>query len=236
MAAENGEAPEVNGTLLAIVLLFIPGIICYGIVSALAEKKERDNVTKFLQIFVYGVFSYVGLAFAHRAAPAVFPAIDALLTLRPSDINKLTIDPTVIAWAAVFGIGLGVIVTVNLNRQYLLKLCRKIRLTRRFGDEDVWTLLLNSTETDNYVTIRRIGDNLVYQGYVSGFSGGGETRELLIINVRVFALPDSREDTDTPPVGPPESPKLQQVGEIPFLYLSFKEDGITLEFGRKPDT
>jgi hypothetical protein len=94
-------------------------------------------------------------------------------------------------------------------------LLRKIGLTGRFGDEDVWTLLLNSTATDNYVTIRHRDNGLIYQGYVSGFSSGGERRELLIINVRVF-------DSDT----------IDEVGEIPFLYLAFKEDEITLEFGR----
>ena len=76
----------------------------------------------------------------------------------------------------------------------------------------------NSTATDNYVTIRHKEDGLIYQGYVSAFSSGGERRELLMINVRVFTA-------DT----------VQHVGDIPFLYLTFKEDDITLELGAKPD-
>ena len=60
-APAESETPEINSTLLSLVLIFIPGILCYGIVAALAEKKDRDNVTMFLQIFMYGVFSYLFL-------------------------------------------------------------------------------------------------------------------------------------------------------------------------------
>ncbi len=212
----ESEAPEINGTLLSLVLIFIPGILCYGIVAALGEKKDRDNVTIFLQIFMYGVCSYLLVAGAHWLRPGWFPDITTLAILNPAEIEKSKIDPAVIAVASGFGVAQGVLVTLNLNRQFLLKLLRRIGLTGRFGDEDVWTLLLNSTATDNYVTIRHRDNGLIYQGYVSGFSSGGERRELLIINVIVF-------DADT----------VEEVGEIPFLYLAFKEDEITLELGRQ---
>ena len=217
-APTEAETPEINGTLLSLVLIFIPGILCYGIVAALGEKKDRDNVTMFLQIFMYGVCSYLFLAGAHWLWPTQFPDISTFATLNPAEIEKSRIDPKVIAVASGFGVVQGLIITFNLNRQFVLKLLQKIGFTGRFGDEDVWTLLLNSTVTDNYVTIRHKEQGLIYQGYVSGFSSGGEQRELLIINVRVF-------NADT----------VEEVGEIPFLYLAFKEDDITLELGRKPD-
>ena len=223
-APAEAETPEINGTLLSLVLIFIPGILCYGIVAALGEKKDRDNVTMFLQIFMYGICSYLLLAGAHWLRPGWFLDISALAILNPSEIEKSRIDPAVIAEASGFGIVQGLIITLNLNRQFALKFLRKIGLTGRFGDEDVWTLLLNSTATDNYVTIRHRDNGLIYQGYVSGFSSGGERRELLIINVRVFSA-DALDDVGT----------VDEVGEIPFLYLAFKEDDITLELGRRPD-
>ncbi len=51
----ESETPEINTALLSLILIFIPGILCYGIVAALGEKKDRDNVTMFLQIFMYGI-------------------------------------------------------------------------------------------------------------------------------------------------------------------------------------
>jgi hypothetical protein len=232
MAAESEGGPELNSTVLSLVLIFIPGILCYGIIAALAEKKKRDNVTMLLQIFMYGTFSYLLLACSHWVFPNFFPAVDGISILKPAEINKLPIDPKLIAWASLFGAILGVCTSINLNRQLLLKLCRWLKLTERFGDEDVWTLLLNSTDSDNWVTIRHKERNLVYQGYVSGFSSGGETRELLIINVRVYANEQQSDETEKSRVG---DGALSQVGEIPFLYMSFKEDDVTLEFGENPD-
>jgi hypothetical protein len=217
-APAESETPEINSTLLSLVLIFIPGILCYGIVAALAEKKDRDNVTMFLQIFMYGVFSYLFLWCAHWFHPSFVPDISTLAILNPAEIEKTPINPIIIIWASGFGVVQGLIITLNLNAQILTKFFQFIRLSPRFGDEDVWTLLLNSTATDNYVTIRHKAQGLIYPGYVSGFSSGGEQRELLIINVRVF-------NADT----------IEEVGEIPFLYLAFAQDDITLELGRKPD-
>ena len=41
----------INTAVLALVLIFIPGILCYGVVASLASKRTRDNITIFLQIF-----------------------------------------------------------------------------------------------------------------------------------------------------------------------------------------
>jgi hypothetical protein len=42
----------VNTAVLALVLIFIPGILCYGVVASLASKRTRDNTTVLLQIFM----------------------------------------------------------------------------------------------------------------------------------------------------------------------------------------
>lgn len=213
----EAEAPEINSTLLSLVLIFIPGILCYGIIAALAEKKDRDNITMFLQIFMYGVFSYLFLAAAHWWRPGFFPDISTIAILNPAEIEKSRIDPEVIGFASLFGVLQGLAITLNLNRQVVLRLCRLIGLSERFGDEDVWTLLLNSTDTDGYATVRHKG--LIYQGYVKGFSSGGEDRELLLTNVSVF-----KDDED-----------VTEAGTIPIFYMAFEKDEVLLEFGSLPD-
>jgi hypothetical protein len=105
---------------LAVILFFIPGILCYGIVASLAEKKDRDNLTIFLQIFMYGVFSYLFLYLMHHVIPSVFPDDSAIPFLHPVDFGKAAIDPAVIAWASVFGAIQRLIITLSMNRQYLM--------------------------------------------------------------------------------------------------------------------
>ena len=167
---------------------------------------------------MYGVFSYILLAGAHWLWPGIFPDISTIAILNPAEIEKSKIDPKVVAFASLFGASEGIAITLNLNRQWILRACRRIGLSERFGDEDVWTLLLNSTDTDNYVTLRHKEQGLIYQGYVSGFSSGGEDRELLLINVTVFL------DDET----------VTEAGKIAVLYIAFGKNDVTLEFGPKP--
>lgn len=66
----------------------------------------------------------------------------------------------------------------------------------------MWSLLLNSNDTDNWVTIRLKERGHIYQGYVQGFSGGEEKKELLLVEVQVF-------DIDT----------AAKVGDIHLVYV-----------------
>lgn len=211
----------INSAVLALVLIFIPGILCYGVVAGLASRKSRDNTTIFLQIFTYGVSSYMVVAMCSYAWPIATAKLGIKLAdialLNPGSIDKTGIDPIPIAAASVAGVIQGILITININFSLLMRLCRRIGLTKRFGDPDVWSFLLNSDDTDNWVTIRHKERGHIYQGYVRSFSGGDSDRELILTLVQVYSL-------DT----------AEKVGEIPILYLAFKKDDLVLEFGAKP--
>ena len=212
----------INTAVLALVLIFIPGILCYGVVASLASKRSRDNTTVFLLIFLYGVSSYMALAIGIYAFPAIANhlgiKIDSIALLNPSAIEKSGIDPLPIAEASVVGVLLGILITININHSLLMRFCRLVGLTKRFSDPDVWSFLLNSKDTDNWVTIRHKDRGHIYQGYVRSFSGGDRDRELILTLVQVYSL-------DT----------AEKVGEVPILYLAFKKDDLVLEFGAKPE-
>jgi hypothetical protein len=211
----------INAAVLALVLIFIPGILCYGVVASLASKRTRDNTTIFLQIFMYGVGSYMALALANVIAPASLARLGLhlqdLALLNPSAIEKSGIDPVPIAVASVVGVLLGLLIAVNINHSVLMELCRKLRITKRFGDADVWSFLLNGEDIDNWVTIRHKDRGHIYQGYVRSFSAGDKDREMILGPVRVYNF-------DT----------AEKVGDIPILYLAFKKDDVVLEFGADP--
>ncbi len=69
---------------------------------------------------MYGVFSYLFLYLMHHVIPSVFPDDSAIPFLHPVDFGKAAIDPAVIAWASVFGAIQGLIITLSMNRQYLM--------------------------------------------------------------------------------------------------------------------
>jgi hypothetical protein len=154
----------INTAVLALVLIFIPGILCYGVVSNLASKRNRDNTTVFLQIFLYGVSSYMVLAMGSHVSPMIAAHLgvrfDNIALLNPFAIERSGIDPLPIAAASVVGVLQGILITININHSLLMRLCRFIRLTKRFSDPDVWSFLLNSNDTDNWVTIRHTDEDI----------------------------------------------------------------------------
>ena len=213
---------QINGAVLALILIFIPGILCYGVVAALGDKRKRDNTTIILQIFMTEwraiLFSYTLRSFLPDFFDRVGIKMESIHILNPIEIAKSPIDPTTIIAATVVGLLEGIMIAVNINYDLSIRFCRLIGLTKRFGDADVWSLLLNSKDTDNWVTIRQKERGHIYQGYVQGFSGGDEKKELLLVEVQVF-------DIDT----------AAKVGDIPILYMSFKDEDVILEFGVNPD-
>jgi len=211
----------INSAVLALVLIFIPGILCYGVVASLASKRSRHNTTIFLQILIYGVSCYMILAVANYVSPAITARLgiklEDIALLNPASIDKSGIDPIPIAAASVAGVVQGLLIALNVNFSVLMRLCRLCGVTRRFSDPDVWSFLLNSEDTDNWVTIRHKDRGHIHQGYVRSFSAGDRDRELILTLVQVFNL-------DT----------AEKVGEIPILYLACKKDDLVLEFGAKP--
>ena len=217
MSGEEGL--PINGTVLALILIFIPGIVCYGIVAALAPKKERENLAVALQMFLYGIVSYMILYLLQRVFRelAQYIHINSIKLLDPSKISDTPIDPIAIMAATVIGVLLGLLVTLNLEYNILMKTCRKCRVTRRFGDNDTWDLIQNSKDTNNWVTIRDEEHKRMYQGWVGAFSTGGEPRALVLERVIVY-------DAGTG----------QALGaEVPFLYMSFDDGALSIEFGKK---
>jgi len=192
----------INTAVLALVLVFIPGILCYGVIASLASKRNRDNTTVFLQIFLYGVSSYMVLALANYVFPTTAARLgirlDNIALLNPFTIEKSGIDPRPIAAASVVGVLLGVLITINVNHSLLMRLCRSIWLTKRFSDPDVWSFLLNSNDTDNWVTIRHKDRGHIYQGYIRSFSGGDKDREMVLTLVQVYSLETAEKVGDIP--------------------------------------
>jgi hypothetical protein len=164
----------INTAVLALVLIFIPGILCYGVAASLARKRTRDNTTTFLQIFMYGVTSYRMLAVASASNPGMTGrlgvTLDDIALLNPLAIETSAIKPAPIGIAGVIGILPGLMVALNGNHGLLIRFCRLIRITGRFSDADVWGLLRSSYDTDSWVT------------------AGHKDREMVLELVQVFSL------------------------------------------------
>lgn len=220
--------PKVDEFGLKILFLLIPGIIAYGLVKSLGPKRPRSDFESGLLIFVYGIICYLITGFLEGLyrwwflpEGKNFWQIVGENSLGLAILNPARgLDAIQIVFASVVAVVIGFVVAVlrqySLPHRYLMRLGLK-----RTGEIDIWNLTLNSPTIDHWVSVRHPSDGKVYQGYVLGYSDGGDERELLMTQVMVFGTSAGNEG-------------LVQVDTIPVLYLGLDRKNAVLEFRRVP--
>lgn len=107
---------------------------------------------------------------------------------------KAILDEKVaIAWSEIIIASLiGVPVAFSASAFHTYKLANRIgrfiRVTRRFGDEDVWDYFNNLPDIPEYewVFVRDHKTGLVYFGWIYAYSDSEKDRELLMCDVDVY--------------------------------------------------
>jgi hypothetical protein len=119
-----------------------------------------------------------------------------------------------IFWATILSIPLGFLVSFFINKKALHKIAKKIRVSKKFGELDVWSHIMNSNiPGPGWVVVRDKENNLMYEGWVLAFSESTERDELFLKDVKVFT-------NDT----------AQELYEVPALYLPRNRSNLIIEF------
>ncbi len=195
------------------LLLFFPGILCAYIADGLTIHRPREAKFFVLQSFVCGIFAYFiywsGLKIINHLWNNSVAA--DVLFLRSLTNSNLPFSYREIAIVSVIAIILGAFISFLANYKVLNKCARRIGLTKKFGELDVWGYMLNIKGTV-WVTVRDHKNNLIYDGWVQAFSDDSKDAELLLRDVSIYKN-DSGE-------------RLYQVGAV---YLSRKREDISIE-------
>ena len=219
------EALELTQFTIRVFLLFLPGVICSFVVDGLTVHKPREVVFFIFRSFVFGFASYVLYwvllhtgHFVWRNLAYDFPT----LFRGPDDVqvqffNALVDEKTSVSLPEIFvvcevAILLGIAITVESTYKLGNRMFRRLGVTKRFGELDVWGFSFNLPD-NQWVTVRDLKFDLVYDGFIYSFSDDGVDAELLLLSVQVY-----RNSTG------------QLLYEVPQLYVSRDRRDITLEF------
>ena len=119
-----------------------------------------------------------------------------------------------IAGALAISMLLGILWSGSVNHKFFLRVMQALRITKKFGDENVWDFTLNlNIPNVEYAYVRDFEKKVVYSGWVKAFSDGITRRELLLEDVEIF-------DLDT----------AQKLFVTPLMYVSFSNDSFNMEF------
>lgn len=187
---------ELSALTLRVVLLFFPGVVCALIVRALTNRRERATPEFLIDSFVFGISTYLVLAMVRAACAAIARTADWPLPPRITFFDVLTNERARISWgeigsSAIVALLLAAAVSAIANHHLLFRAAGFLRISRKFGDPDVWTYFLNSPDI-RWVSVRDVANDTVYEGAVEAFSDTGAAPELLLRKVTV-----SRSSTDT---------------------------------------
>lgn len=122
-----------------ILLIFFPGIICSYIVDTFSIHKERTQFQFLVNSFVLGLSSYllywltinlIGMWFNLNETNIEF--------LRSISDAGQTISYKEIAYVTIISVLLGIFITIVDTYKLHFRLMRKLRVTKKFGEIDVW--------------------------------------------------------------------------------------------------
>ena len=175
---------------IKILIVGIPGIICFFLSQKLYGKRVRSNTDTILLVFLYAVLSYgiVGTVEAtlnyRNQLGFVSDTFDIFLG-KNQDVSLKVLIKGIVA-----GISLAYILSFCINYNIANRVGQFFRITKRYGDEDVWHYFHNSPDAqknDGWLIVRDLKEQLVYYCYISTWSDSDEERELILSDVSVYS-------------------------------------------------
>lgn len=223
---------QINIFLLKILFLFFPGIIAFFVIELLTEVKARNSLHHILYIFVLGLVSYSLSEIIYKIINLItnFIHFNFATKLFSFNINLTSINikgdfikclfsenaiPNLwnIIFTTLIALAIGMLITFIIQNGIIHKWAQKWNISRKFSDTTVWGYIFNSKDLSQWITVRDIKNDLVYQGWLSVFSAENKNNELFMTDVNVYKNSTGKE-----------------LYKTYGLYITRKEDDLTIEF------
>lgn len=104
--------------------------------------------------------------------------------------NSTNIYPREIIFASICAILNALWISFLINYKCMTKFAQKMRISKKYGDENLFTFYLESNEVV-WVYIRDKENNLTYKGKVLSFSENDRIQEVVLEAVSVYRYEDS---------------------------------------------
>ena len=173
---------DLSSFLIRVIFLVIPGVVSSLLYRSLTGRAKRPDWEAYLEILAFSLVAYCVTGFFFwLSTDHGFKALQALYD------DKMPVDRQVvgeIVAAAIVGAPIAFVASYVEQYKIINRIGRRLRATRRFGDEDVWDYLQRSPNVI-WVLVRDHKFDLAYYGWVEAYSDPYKTRELLLRDVKV---------------------------------------------------
>jgi len=205
---------------IAVGVILFPGLIAAVICDKITVHSPKWESFKYsVYSFIFGVSCYVALQFithswnwvACHFDPSLMLASPTLDVWTVATTQKITIDPSEVFYATIIAPVIAGLAAFTVNHKLINRVAQRLRLSTKYGDENLFSFFLNSKEID-WIYVRDIPNGLTYQGRVVSFSETDDMQELVMSQVTVFKYETSDE-----------------LYSIPLMYLSKARGAFVVE-------
>lgn len=218
-----------NSLAIAIAVVLLPGLVASVICDKLIVHSPRWDAFKYsiysflLGVTSYGLLQFIGYAYQHirsflNECHAIQSTTLGVWSIIQND--KAPIDLSEVAWATSLAPVVAFAASTVVNYKLINKLAQKIKVSQKYGDENLYSFFLNAKEVD-WVYVRDKEGGFTYLGRVVSHSECDNMQELVLSEVTVHEYETSDELYAVPiiylsrPLGSfvievPETPKQEQ--------------------------
>jgi hypothetical protein len=185
----------------------MPGIIATIICDKLTNHSKWDSFKFSLYSLTLGMGCYVflqALMYGYNAFSAITVSWENVqwsnLKIWNIALNGGNgLDALEICIAVTLSIPMAFFASWLINFKFFNKLARKLRVSSKFGDENLYSYYLNSQEID-WVYVRDKENGFTYQGRVVSHSETDTLQELVLSEVSVYGYENSELYYDVPTI------------------------------------
>lgn len=179
---------EITTLVWNLFIVMVPGVIATLFLRSISTSKRYTSFDFTIYSALMGVSSYI-----------LLEVIYSIISLSKGeswnlghnlsiwnnlfDATNTISDSSEMIYSYFLAIPLGVLIGVIVKKGWILCLFRKMHITNRFGDEDIWTCYLRSSE---WVCLRDLEAGILYDGKITAYSDYQEKREILLEDVYVY--------------------------------------------------
>ena len=207
-----------NELVVTLVLILLPGIIAAVVADKITVHSKWGSFKFGLYALLLGVGCYVALQAAYwiwcfliEAACGSCAEYEQIQIWRAALDDGVSIRGWEVVLATLLALPVAFLASWVINYKLLNRLAQRLRITTKYGDENLYSHYLNSEEID-WIYVRDPEAGLTYQGRVMSLSENESVNEVVLVDVTVYRYKDSKK-----------------LYEAPSLYLSKPLGSFTIE-------
>lgn len=200
---------ELSEFTFKIFLLFIPGLTAFIVFDYVTSHKETKLHRVIIESLLFGFASYF-IYFLITLIPSFNLQLSFLETIssKESPLNFFEIAIT-----TVISLPIALFFARLDNTKLLNRFATFLRVTNRHGHVDLWNYIMNSTDIPPWVVVRDLENDIMYEGWIEGFSDSTEIDELYIRDVKVY-----------------QNSTADLLYSTPGLYIPTRRESLIMEF------